>query len=110
MSNPEQFFDEVVVIATRFQTIWNNRTPIRFENTDWTNPDGSWVSLTVRTGLGDQIELRENALHRYPGVVIIQVFQKERTGTAECNKLAGQIADVFRRLETCRNDGTNCKY
>jgi len=108
MAERNQFDDERKVLEKRFATLWPTlgNTRIRFENTPFDEPkdDLTWVAFTIVTAEGTQISLNEEALARYTGVVIIQVFQRERTGTGEALRLAGQAADIFRRLEICEDE------
>lgn len=105
MVAPNQFDDERQVLEDRFNTLWPTlgNTKIKWENAPWDEPkeDPTWVAFSIQTGPGDQISLGDDARSRYTGTVIIQVFQKERTGTGAANILAGQAADIFRRLEIC---------
>ena len=107
MVAPNQFDDERKVLEKRFKTLWPTlgNTRIRWENAPWDEPkkDLTWVAFTLVTTDGNLIGIAENALSRYGGLVIIQVFQKERTGTGLANRLAGQVADIFRRLEICED-------
>jgi len=105
MVAPNQFDDEREVLETRFRDLWPTlgNTKVRWENTAWVEPkeDETWVGFSIVTTEGNLIGIAEEALTRYGGLVIIQVFQKERTGTGAANRLAGQAADIFRRLEIC---------
>jgi len=104
---PNQFDDERKVLEERFTALWPTlgNTKIRYENAPWTEPkeDETWVAFNIVTAEGNLIGIAEEALSRYSGIVIIQVFQKERTGTGAANRLAGQAADIFRRLEICQD-------
>jgi len=95
------FQDERRAIEDRFQTLWAAKTKIRWENIPWEEPktDPEWVSLSITNGDGEQIELRENALHRFSGTIIVQVFTKEMTGTNRARELANDVATIFRRAE-----------
>lgn len=111
MSEPLQFDHERRVIEQHFKTSWDD-TPtqdakVKYENQAWTMPVEPWVALTIVTTEGRQIDIRENALHRYGGTVIVQVFQKERTGTGEARRLAGRIAEIFRQQTLC-DDTLEC--
>lgn len=94
-----EFADEQTAIEERFKTLWGATSPVKWENVNWSEPKAvtAWVALTIVTTEGNQIELRERALHRYGGIVIVQVFQKSNSGTKEARKLAGKVADIFRR-------------
>jgi len=85
-------------IETYFTTSWGTTTKIRWDNVKWTEPvaDPSWVALTVITDEAAQISLGDNPLYRFPGMVIVQVFVKEGTGTGVANQLADQVVEAFR--------------
>ena len=108
MVAPNQFDDERKVLEKRFELLWPTLgdTRIKWENAPWDEPedDETWVAFSVVTTDGNLIGIAEEALVRYGGLVIIQVFQKERTGTGKANILAGQAADVYRRLEICEDE------
>ena len=107
MADIDNFDHERRVIEKRFAAQWGSTTKIRWENQPWSEPkaDQTWVALTIVTaGEGAQIDLRDKALHRYGGSVIIQVFQKENTGTGAANILVGRAAAIFRRAEICEDD------
>lgn len=107
----QQFDDERDVIEGHFKSAWGSLTAVKYENQPWDTPNAkNYVALTLvrgaaaDIGLAQQVELRQKALHRYGGTVIVQVFQKERTGTGEANKLAGKVAAIFRNQELCKGD------
>lgn len=110
MVAPNQFDDERKVLETRFRDLWPTlgNTQIKWENVPWNDPDPktdpTWVAFSHQTTPGNLIGIAETALVRYGGLVIIQVFQKERSGTGAANILAGQAADIFRRLEICADE------
>jgi len=108
MTAPNQFDDERKVLETRFSTLWPTlgNTKVRYENIPWTEPktEKTWVAFTIVTAEAEQVSLGDSARSRYGGSVIIQVFQKERTGTGDALRLAGQAADIFRRLEICEDE------
>jgi len=85
-------------IETHFLTEWTTTTKIRWDNVKWDNPaeDPSWVALTIITDEADQISLGDNPRYRFPGMVIVQVFVKEGTGTGVVNQLADQVVEAFR--------------
>ena len=107
MSDSDTFEAERVLIETTFESAWNQRTAIRWENVGWEEPktDNNFVSVAIRSGPGDLISLAyPTGMHRYSGVVIVQVFQRADTGTALARELAGLVADIFRRKELSSTD------
>jgi len=107
MVAPNQFDDERMVLEKRFKTKWalSGKTRIKWENASWTEPkkDETWVAFTIVTADAVEVGIGTTNLSRYGGTVIIQVFQKEMTGTGKASILAGQAADIFRRLEICED-------
>lgn len=95
------FEDERRAIEGRFEEKWANQTKVRWENLEWNEPkeDSSWVSLTIVNVDANQIDLRETALHRFDGLIIIQVFVKKDTGTSEMRKRLDTAASIFRRAQ-----------
>lgn len=112
MTQPRQFDHERRLIENFFQAMMNDTETefikVKYENQAFTMPTTeTWAALTIVTAEGNKIDLRENALHRYGGIVIVQVFQKERTGTGAARELAGRVAEIFREQELC-DDALEC--
>lgn len=104
--DPNQFEDERRAIHTLFETAWGSTTKIKWENEAWDYKDAKpYVALTIVTdGVATQASLNDNAIHRYGGTVIVQVFQKERTGTSDALKLSGKVASIFGGGAFCKAD------
>jgi hypothetical protein len=94
------FEAERQVLEGWFNDHWANACPIRWENLAWQEPiDATWVAFFIRPGQGQQLDIRgEETLTRHDGLVIVQVFQKEKTGTATASRNADRVSDIFRRL------------
>jgi len=108
--------EERKLITQHFVTKWEagSNTKIRRENDSWdaeesVKGENSWVSITIVTGPGDQIELRENALHRYTGSVIIQIFTKMGVGSGLSGRLADEVITIFRR-ETLKIGNASIRF
>ncbi len=101
MIDEAQFENERAAVTTLFKTAWGSTSNVKWPN--WTFDEAGqvqpWVAFTLITGDGLQISLGDKALHRYGGLVIIQVFQKELTGTKEQRLLAGKVSRIFIRKE-----------
>lgn len=95
------FQDERAAIESRFASAWASTTKVRYENVEFAEPKDrtAWVSFNIITGDGRQITLGDNAVHRLPGVIVIQVFTVKDGGTAQARTLADQAAAVFRQAE-----------
>jgi hypothetical protein len=95
--------DEALVIRTRFEDQWvdsggNARTVIDGPNEPFTPPtDGSaWVRFRIRNEEASLADVDPAAArHRFPGVVIVQVFTKALTGEKENNDLCQDVINIF---------------
>lgn len=92
------FRDAAQAIESRLQTNWT-ATPIQFENVPLAEPGAAYVALFIRDGEGVQISLGTPALRRWPGIIILQVFVPERTGTRKAREYADALATIFDRAQ-----------
>lgn len=92
------FKDEVKAIESRLLANWAT-TPIRFEGVPFTEPSSAYVALTVLTGEGVQISLGDVALRRWPGVIVIQIFVPELSGTRQAKTYADSLGAIFDRAQ-----------
>ena len=82
-------------MAANFNTI-----PVRYENAPFREIKTAYCALFVRRGDGHQITLGPvPQLNRWAGLIIVQIFVPEDTGTHAAAGYADSIADVFRRQE-----------
>lgn len=93
--------EERAALEASFQTMWAARTQVKWENQLWQEPkeDINWCAFHINSGDGDKIEIGHPdspSLHRYGGMVIVQVFQRTLTGTVEAGKLADAVSNHFR--------------
>lgn len=111
MSEPTVFADERQAIETVFAQAWGVTCPVEYQNVTFNPPaDGSaWVRLTIRSGsawpasLGDPTRWHE----RRAGVLILQLFVPEGSGTVAARTLADRFANLFRlRTLPLANDGS----
>jgi hypothetical protein len=100
------FVDERSAIEQRFYTQWAAITPIKFENVEFVQPEASpWVSLIIQRGSGDQIDIgTSNPTHRYNGVINVQIFTPQLTGTRSqgstaADALADKVSGIFRNAQ-----------
>lgn len=92
--------DERSAVEQRFSASWGDTTPVRYENVKWVEPtDGEWVALSIQGAGANQISLNVSALVRFDGLISVQVFAKENTGTRVIRNLAEQAASIFRRAD-----------
>ena len=62
-------------------------------------PEGEevWVRLTILDGDTEQASIGgPTSLYRHFGIIAVQVFVKEQTGTAKARQLADTVASIFR--------------
>lgn len=104
MSDPAaetEFEDERATLQGYFNTQWGTTSAVKWPNQKF--DEGAqvapWIAYTMLSGDGTQVSLGDRALHRHGGLIIIQVFQKELTGTKEQRLLAGKVARIWRRKE-----------
>lgn len=98
------FETEEDTITALFNAGWNSTTyPVAWPNIDFTppaNPTAStgWVRITVNPANARQAELGPVGARRYrhPGVVTVQVFTKDGTGSELSNQLCDTASAIFR--------------
>ena len=74
--------------------------PIRFENAPAAETQDPYCALFIRRGEGHQITLGPSPqLQRWAGLIVVQVFVPEDTGTQVIADYADSIAAVFNRQE-----------
>jgi hypothetical protein len=97
------FADERAAIAGRFSSNWSGTTAdrIRWENQKFRQPEsGAWVSLSIRNGEARVAGISANdPLNRYLGIIIVDVFVPEDTGTDTARTLADAAAAIFRNVQ-----------
>jgi hypothetical protein len=90
-------------IEGRFSANWSGTSAdrVRYENVKFTIPtSGSWVSLKIVNG-GARVAgiSANNPLNRYQGLIIVDVFVPEDTGTETARGLADSAASIFRNVQ-----------
>lgn len=95
------FADAQKAVENRFMDRWGSTSKIRYENQDWPDPkkDPDFVTITLIEATGTKIELRQRALTRYSGLIVLQVFVKEGKGTGRTSEYADKFGDIFRLAE-----------
>ena len=96
------FAAERKAIEERFLTQWALSTKSAvvtlFENSAISPPtEEPFVALYIRSGAGQQISLGSSPLDRYDGLIIVQVFVPEETGTQEAREIADVVETIFKR-------------
>ena len=89
--------DAKILMYNAFTAGWSGRTPIAFDNEEFTQPDISWVRVTVRNRVSNQETLgkRTNRKFLRLGAVFVQVFTPIDEGTAESDELAEAARNIF---------------
>lgn len=109
------FEDTRKAIYEHFATQWAagtyNAVPVVYEGQPRKNANGedlelldeAWVTLTIVWGGGYQATLGEKPLDRYAGVIMVQIFTREYTGTSTANLMADVVAGIFLRRQLEKN-------
>jgi hypothetical protein len=100
-----EFQDERLAIERLFETEWAGLTPVKYENTEFDQPEATpWVELIIAPGGGEQVDIgTSNPRFRYVGTIIVAVHVKQNSGLAasseaalSAERLAGKASDIFR--------------
>lgn len=92
------FADTLKAVESRLQTNWTT-TPIKFQNVPFNETATAYVALFLQDGEGLQISLGTVALRRWAGIIIVQVFVPETTGTSVARGYADTIGAIFDRVQ-----------
>ena len=93
------YASELVLLQTRFNTGWNNITPVHWPNAEFESKGKEeWVRFRILNEVSNQAAIGGNNQHlyRYPGFVSIIVFVKPNIGSARALFLADTIDDIWR--------------
>lgn len=88
-------------IMTYLAANWS-ATPIDAENSPSGEPDLPFIQPTILNAQADALTLRYQTI-RYPGVISINVWAAQGTGTKTANAHADDLVDLF----TDKNIGVN---
>lgn len=90
------FADERRAIEATFSAAYSTTT-VKYENVSFNKPNTAWVALTVLSTEAKRITLGDNTqLHRFPGMIVVNIFTPEDKGTQEAREIADTISDIFR--------------
>lgn len=92
------FDDCTKAVEIRLNAGWTT-TPIRYENVAFIETNEPYVALYVLDGEGHQISLGTVALRRWVGVIFVQIFVKQDTGSRLAKSYANTIGALFDRAE-----------
>ncbi len=100
------FADTRQAIESRFAANFT-ALPVWYEGAPFDPPKTGYVRLTILGGDGAQISTGASPLHRYAGVIMIDVFMPEETGTATGWAHCDTIEAIFRKVQfSAGNSGT----
>lgn len=86
-------------IRARFAAQWGTTTPVAWPNVKFTpGNELAWVRFTVADASGRQASMGQpdENLHRYTGLVTVQIFTKLGTGDERALELADLATGIFR--------------
>ena len=88
--------DERIKIESHFKGVWNDHTPVLFQNVKKAPPKtGSWVRFEIIGSEKQQMSIGTSQLHRNIGQVIISVFVKKGTGNGKLSELVDMAVTAF---------------
>lgn len=93
------YLAESIALQSRFDTLWNNETPVQWPNVAFSLEDKTeWVRFTILSEPARQAAMGGNNsnLYRHPGFVSIQIFVKPNTGIKRALELADMVTNVWR--------------
>lgn len=92
------FADERKAIEARMAAAWTT-TKIRYENVPFASLSTPYVALYILDGEGLQISLGTPALRRWVGIIMVQVFVPQDSGTQVAKGYADTIGAIFDRAQ-----------
>ncbi len=93
------FADERRAIESRLAANWTT-TSIKWENRKFVQPASAWIALTILSGSGEAVSVGGlNTLHRHAGVIQIDIYVPEFTGTQATRAYADTIDTIFREVQ-----------
>ena len=101
------FAAERQAIESRFASAWASATPVKYENALFEPPTNApWVALHILQADAQPGSLKSSTqLHLHRGVIVVQVFVPEESGTAAALTLADNVAAIFRSVEFAAGSG-----
>lgn len=97
------FEAERVCIETHFKNAWAAgayaSTPVIYDNIALKQPSTDFLFHRITESTGRQAELTGDgpALHRYVGLVMVDIMSPVGTGTATARKMADVVSSIYRR-------------
>ena len=84
-------------VMSRFNALWNNETPIAWDNLDYSSNVEEFVRISMQHNTGSQVGLGPvgDRLFRKSGLIYVQVFTNLKTGASRSDILAEKAWDIF---------------
>lgn len=101
--------DAQIAIEKRFNDGWTTTTKHFWSSgVPFVAPSGAYVAIQIEEFSGEQASLGQSpVLHRYLGIITLQVFVPERTGSNLANQYCDTLDTLFRRAQfSLNNSGT----
>jgi hypothetical protein len=96
-----EFTAEHKALEVAFQAGWAAHQatyPAAYANVPFTPPASSpWLRFTILSGEGNQIELGEDGMSRFPGALVAQIFVPKDTGERTARAIADLLDLIFKR-------------
>lgn len=86
------------LVETRLTSQWGVTTPIRYENVEFTPPDGSaWISVSLKESDSQKITLGSGAqVRRTVGTLFIEIFTPVGIGSLQSRTYADSLKEIFK--------------
>lgn len=98
MINPARFDEIRAAITQRFAAGFVSGPellfPVQFDNHGFTVPAGIWGRFTIRESTRANAAIGDT-FQRHTGIVYLQIFAKEGTGTKPSNQAAALFGSIF---------------
>lgn len=99
-------------IETHFRDRWAltpfaATVPVIYENTSIKQPNGDFLLHRIASGDGTQAEINGAGLtmHRYVGIVQVDVLAVVGSGSSNSRKMADSVCDIYRRQQLVDSAG-----
>jgi hypothetical protein len=101
------FAAETIAIENKLSTTWTT-TPIAYENVDYEPTPGTpYIEIFVKTGESMHASLGPKPIHRFSGVILINIYVEKSVGLAQAMTYADTLAAIYRDQQfsgiTCRS-------
>jgi hypothetical protein len=84
-------------IESQFATAWDEETPIRWENVEFTVEGNEFVEFELSPEQAEQVTINANPTIREDGAIRVTVFVRQNVGTARAEALADIVRGALQR-------------